>query len=112
MDDHLHEIVAQLLELSLFAKAVLERVGGRLELEQAPYARPEDEPVVRFREEVVAARLDGLYAIGGIVERRHEDDRYALRSRVALDAPTNLETRGAIVHPQIAGRHRDVEDHE
>ena len=75
VDDHLHQIVAHLLDFAQLAKRVLERVRRGLELEQTPNARAEHEPVVRLGEEVVAAGFDRLDAIGRVVERRDEDDR-------------------------------------
>jgi hypothetical protein len=41
--DHLHEIVADLLELLLLAQALLEASGRRLELEQRAHAGAEHE---------------------------------------------------------------------
>ena len=110
--DHLHEIVAHLLDFAQLAQRVLERVGRRLELEQAAHARAEHEAVVRLGEEVVAAGLDRLDAIGRVVERRDEDDGNALRARIALDAAADLESRRAIVDAEVAGGHRHVEDAE
>jgi hypothetical protein len=108
--DHLHEVVADLLELLELAQALLERVRGGLQLEQGPDACAEHEPIVRLREEVVATGLDGLDAIGGIVERGHEDHGDARRTRVALDAAAHLESGRTIIDAEVAGGHRHVED--
>ncbi len=110
VDDHLHQIVAHLLDLAQLAQRVLERVGRGLELEQAADARAEHQAVVRLGEEVVAARLDRLDTIGRVVQRRDEDDRNALRARIALDPPADLEPGRPVVHAEVAGRHRHVED--
>ena len=112
MHDHLHEIVAHLLQLALLAQALLERVRRGLELEQTSNTGAKDEAIVRLGEKIVAAGFDRLHAIGGVVERRDEDDGNVLRARIALDAPANLEAGGSIVAAEITGRHRHVEDTE
>src|SRR5688500_10245540 len=93
MHDHLHEIVAHFFELAQLAVAVLERIGGSLQLEQAADARPQYETVVGLRQEIVAARLDAFHPVTSVVEGRDEYHWNARRSGVALDAAANLEPR-------------------
>jgi hypothetical protein len=107
--EHVEQVVAHLLELAQLAHRVGQRVGGALELDEAPHPRAEHEAVVRLRQELVAAGLDGLHAVGRVVERRDEDDRRARRARVALEPPAHLEAGGAVGHAEVAGGHRHVE---
>ena len=112
VDDHLHQVVAHLGEFAQLAIAVLERVGGALELEERAHAGAEHQPVVRLEQEVVAAGLDALHPVGRVVERGDEDDGDARRARVALDAAAHFEAGIAVGDPEVAGRHRDVENAE
>jgi hypothetical protein len=64
---------------------------------------------VRLREEVVAAGLDALHAVGGVVERRDEDDGRARGARVALEAPAHLEAGQAVGDAEVPGGHAHVE---
>ena len=108
--DHLHQVVADFLELAQLAQAVLERIRGRLELEQTPHARTKNQAIVRLGEEIVAPRLDAAHTVARVVERGHEDHRNAGCARVALDATAHLESRRAIIHTEVARRHRHVEN--
>ena len=67
---------------------------------------------MRLGEEIVAAGLDRLHAVGRVVQRRDEDDRDARRARIALDPAAHLEAGAAVVASQIARGHRHVEDAE
>ena len=110
--DHLHQIVAHLLELAQLAQAVLERVGRGLELEQATHARAQHETIVRLGEKIVAAGLDrrtrsvvSLSAVTKITGMR------AVRgSRLMRRQTSNPVDRSST--PQIAGGHRDIENAE
>src|SRR6185437_796646 len=110
VDDHLHQVVAYLFELAQFAVALLERVGSSLELEQAAYTGAEHETIVRLGQKVVAASFDTFHAVGGVVQRRHEDDWNARSPWVALDTATHFESRGSVIDAQLPGGHRDVEN--
>ena len=79
--DHFHQIVAHLLQLAQLAVAVLERVGRRLQLEQASDAGTKDQAVVRLGEKIVATGLDSLHPVARIVQRGDENDRDARRAR-------------------------------
>ena len=110
MHDHFHEIVTYFFELAQLPEAVFQGVGRGFELEKASHARAEDEAIVRLGQKIVAASLDGLHPIAGVVERRDEYHWNARRARVALDTPADLEAGGPVVTPQVAGWHRDIEN--
>src|SRR5437868_10202995 len=107
--DHLHQVVAHFLQLPQLAKAVLQRIGGCLELQQAAHARAEHESIVRLGKKIVATGLDPADPVAGVVQRRDENHRYARSSGIALYAAANLEAGGPIIHPEISCGHGDVE---
>ena len=109
MHDHLHQVVAHFLQLPQLAKAVLQRIGGCLELQQAAHARAEHESIVRLGKKIVATGLDPADPVAGVVQRRDENHRYARSSGIALYAAANLEAGGPIIHPEISCGHGDVE---
>src|SRR5690606_33121970 len=110
MDDHLHQVVLQLLQLPKLANAPFQRVHRKLEPKQRPNAGTEDEPVVRLGKEVVATRLYGAHTVTGLVKRGDEDYGYSLRAWITLDPATHFKSCGPILNAKVTGRHRDVED--
>ena len=109
VDDHLHQIVAHLLQLTKLAQTVLERIGGRLQLQQASHSRAKHQSIVGLGQKIVAPRLDAADPIARIVERCNEYHWDARRARIALDTTTELETRGSIVNTKVTRRNRDVD---
>ena len=56
--------------------AAAQLVRHRLQAHQAAHAGEQRDVVDRLGQEVVGAGLEPLHAVGGLVERRHHDDRH------------------------------------
>ena len=108
--DHPHQVVARLLQFAQPLEALLERIGGTLELEQTADARAKHVTVVRLQEEVIPTGLDRLQPVRRVVERRDEDHRDPRGPRVSLEPTADLEPGLPRLDTEVARRHRDVED--
>ncbi len=78
-------------------------VVQRLEARQVLDAGDERDVVDRLGDEIVGAGFQPLHLVGGLIERRHHDDRHVRRLGRGLDAAADLEA--------VHARHHDVEQH-